>query len=1170
MINIYPANRMEDLLTLFDKVQQTSNLPTLAQEFVLVQNPGMQHWLNMQQANMSGIAMNAAFVLPAQFLWKQLKVLSGQTESDQEPYSREVLAWRIDKLLQCESVLASELCAPATLYWQSKGVEDPLKRFQLAVQLADLFEQYLIYRPNWVNAWASGEPCNDSHLNAIPDAGWQAHIWYLLQKDIPYNPVELITLAVTNVDKNKHLLPKRISIFGINALAPMWIDFLELLSSVIDIHFYHLNPCYEYWADIQTDKNKAKQGYLAQIERWPEDGVNKDAANPLLANLGQQGREFLSLLHQTDNIEIPIFDELFIDSSDDELITKEQSLISSPTVLKQIQKDILTLTDKRENPIKAIDNSITITSAHSALREVQGLHDYLLHLFNQEANNTTNSEDKLTPKDVLVMCPQIEQYAPYIDSVFVRGWEDIGENIPPLPCSIADRVSKDSEPLVAAFNELLLLPDSRFQVSQVLSFLRLLPLQLRFGFSESDIELISDWLHKANVHWGLDKDHKNNILGIDNANEQFTWQQGLNRLILGFAYSDETSLFQDDMVLPWVEGNNGVILGKLMQLCEQLVAMSRKLNEPKTATQWQDELNYYLEKLFVDHDFDNGYNIISEAISELGDFCEKANYTDKIELAVIRDFLNSHFSQPDPGRQFMIGQITFCSMLPMRSIPFKVIAILGLNDGEYPRQRQPLGFDLMAMTPVKPGDRSRKGDDRYLFLEALISARENLYLSYQGNDIKNNNERQPSIVLRELMDYLQGGYLWEFSAKDELRQLPLQVFSLNNFSTANRFQSFDDKWLMLALANQTEDVEQKIPSLPKLEEPITEINLNQLQRFLTNPCKEFAQQRLKLFLDHYDDSLDDVEPFALNFLDKYLFQQDVLLTVQSDAQQNDCQPSEALNTLTTFALRSGNFPDTPLTNDILTTWQQLMVSFNVAIKNKLASVVSTEQVGTLLQQQKNSHKIVVNVDELQVTVKAELQQFEVKQSDNTTDGVDKHIVQWKSRPTTAKAKDFTLLYLQHVFSCAVNQDTKTTTYGFYVNEKKNLFQTVRFSHIDNALAQLEQYCAQYLRGLNTPLLINSDIAHAHYWHKDAFVYNEISQDVFTNLWQGNQYVPGLCCEPYLQYFWSSVPAICDYAQLFENLYVPLYQSVEFFSESLSLRSEIPIEETGNGTVKGNT
>lgn len=1132
---------MEDLLTLFDEVQKVSSLPVLAQEVVLVQNPGMQHWLNMQQAQISGISMNASFVLPAQFLWQQLRILSGDEVPDQSPYSREVLAWRIDALLQSDEVLKNDNCLQANQYWCSNNKVDTLKRFQLAVQTADLFEQYLIYRPKWIDTWAKGESVTSFESNASEQEKWQGFLWYLLNKQSQYNPETLIATAKSNLSSYKHLLPQRISIFGVNALAPMWIDFLNSLATVIEVHFYHLNPCYEYWGDIQTDKAKAKQAYLSQIEKWPEGAIHSDSTNPLLANLGQQGREFLSLLHSGDNIEIPLYDELFGHSN----LSDETALHSKPSVLLQLQKDILTLTDKRETPIKETDRSITITSAHSALREVQGLHDYLLHLFNDDVN--------LTPKDVLVMCPQIEQYAPYIDSVFVRGWDEVGESVPPLPCSIADRISKDSEPLVAAFSELLSLPDSRFGVNQIMSYLRLLPLQMRFGLSEHDIELISDWLDKANVHWALDANHKDKLLESVGATPQYTWQQGLDRLLKGFAFGDSTSLFSDDMVLPWVEGNNAIVLGKLLLLCEQLKLMSISLSNAKTAEQWQQCLEQFIERLFLGEESDNGLLIINQAVSSFALYCKEAAYNDTIELAVVREYLNHHFSQPDPGRQFMIGQITFCSMLPMRSIPFKVLAVLGLNDGEFPRQRQPLGFDLMSMTKVLPGDRSRRGDDRYLFLEALISARDNLYLSYQGKDIKNNNDRQPSIVLRELMDYLSVGYGWTFKADDEtiqneLRQLPLQVFSLDNFSINNTYKSFDKKWLDLAnVSENLTNIKNADHVLAEPEDQTFEINLTQINKFLSNPAQLFAEQRLKLFFNRNEQGLDDSEPFIFNHLDKYLFQQDVLVEKINE------QGSDNQSTLYQQALLSGNFPDNPLFEEDLSDWQLTMHKFAKAVSTKIEqSLHSQGCLEELLSHLNQSIQVTPSLNSNEE--KGVDQPWQVNGDITIYETTDK-LIHFSYRPARVKPKDLSQLYLNHLMICVLSPTDKAVlTQGYFLNEKDNKLQLVSFNYIEDAFTHLALILHYYQLALTKPILLNSVIADKLYWKSGKaggkFIETDFNQSDLSKLWYDGYNTSGLESDPYLQYFWSECPNLHDFSQGLADVYRNLYLNLSITEQDM--------------------
>ncbi|MBL4908644.1 MAG: exodeoxyribonuclease V subunit gamma [Alteromonadaceae bacterium] len=1166
---------MENLLVLFDKIQQISPLPVLSQEVIIVHNAGMQHWLNLSLAKQRGISMNYHYALPSQYLWQLLRsIASGNNVPQQTPYSREVLTWRIDALLASETVKKDEVFSAVNQYWQDENTNEItakksanfseqalLKRFQLAQQLADLFEQYLIFRPQWLDQWQShnSNPNSNKKNNqkvkqqyssnsdfASLDkstqslVAWQAKLWQLLTAQVPYNPTTLIHAAIENIAKYKTLLPPRISFFGLNSMAPLWLEFISALSEYTEVHFFHLNPCYDYWGDLLTEKQALKT-----IDSWINDGGNDESnnnlaqlvGNPLLANFGQQGREFLALLQQYSTINIDAFEEAGIDI--DPSVENQKN-----TCLQGIQNDILTLQDARQQPTLQIDDSITITSCHSALREVQALHDYLLHQF--------NNDKTLTPKDILVMCPQVENYAPYIDAVFSRGWQDVGEKVPPLPCSIADRVSKDSEPLVAAFIELLQLPDSRFQVSKLIALLRLPAMQLKFSLTLEEIDKISTWLEQASIHWGLDQQHKQVILGIEEANNKFTWQQGLSRLLLGFAYGDEDSIYQQQLLLADVEGNDALLLGQIMQILAQLQQFSQQMAQAKIASSWFEFLTNLLEELFV-NDGEAAFDIINNALTALFEYCQEANYSDELSLVVVREFLQNHFSQPDPGKQFLVGQVTFCSMLPMRSIPFKVIAILGLNDGEFPRQRQPLGFDLMAMTPAKIGDRSRRGDDRYLFLEAIICARKSLYLSYQGRNIRNNNELQPSLVVKELMEYLDLGYGWSLlTERDEqhneqgrIIQLPMQPFSLRNFIQQSPFNcsSFDAHWLALAMDTKTKKIKntaQQRLVIPKNQAEIIELSLAQLVSFFDNPSKYFAKQQLNLHFEHYQAELDDTEPFSSDALSTYQFKQALLFAHLSD---DDRQLEQVL----TQAELSGKFPDLPTTTQEFKKWQQDSQQLVAPIKLAFA------------QQQNEPETLNLS---LPLTISGKIVQLSAKL---TIAG--KQCLYFKS--SSAKPKDLLTLYLSRLFCLVLQQQAEqksekphteseqavnqlTNSIGWYFDTKKQQVIEHSYQNITEPLAQLTQFIEYFLNGQQQALLVNINIAERY------FKARSFDQADFEKYWyEGNTFMP-LAKDPYMQFFWLTPPTLAELKDDFTRLYQRLF--TELNSEKITTKTNESAQE----------
>jgi len=1209
---------MEDLLVLLDKIQTISPLPVFSQELIIVQNQGLQHWLNLSLAEQRGISLNVRYALPAQFLWKLIRDMASDDDvPEQSPYSREVLTWRIYALLASETVINDDVFAQTTAYWQGKKEKDKsqmlavddienasLKRYQLACQLADLYEQYLIFRPEWIDAWHKKETENNSvkpniyqsantvdnshnKSNDIVDDAidaevnatvqWQAKLWQLLTQEQAYNPKTLLQEAIKNIVSKKALLPKRISFFGLNAMAPMWLEFIHALSEHIDVHFFHLNPCFAYWGDIQTEKQAIKA-----IAKWTDgfDELSHYVGNPLLANFGQQGREFMALLHSYSTINIDVFDK-------SEQTDCDKRNTGKLSVLAKVQQDILSLTDARVDKIDQQDDSITITSCHSALREVQGLHDWLLHQFNQDSS--------LTPKDIIVMCPQVENYAPYVNAVFTRGWQDIDDEIPPLPCSIADRVSKDSEPVVAAFVELLNLPDSRFQVSQLVSFLRLPALQLKFNLTLEEIDKIIVWLDLSAIHWGLNRDHKQGVLAANLAesssvqhvelNNNFTWQQGLSRLLQGFAYGDQEVIHHEQLILPNVEGNDAILLEKLMLIIDQLQVISQQLSHPRTATQWHNFLFNLLDELF-DTDSESGFGIINHAIESLVEYCGHANFNEKVTLAVIRDFLDSHFSQPDPGRQFMVGQVTFCSMLPMRSIPFKIIAVLGLNDGEFPRQRQPLGFDLMSVTPAKLGDRSRRGDDRYLFLEAIISARSALYLSYQGRNISTNKTKEASLVLKELMEYLALGYGWCFDEdlinespsesgeenikkervnqnepkqrtakrKNQLRQLPMQPYSRKNYF--GRYPSFDAKWLALGRQNEAKYTDKAMgvgyssettliiapveQTFDKNESNVVNLTINasQLVRFFQHPARAFAQQQLNLYFDQNNIELEDSEPFSHDYLQSYLLRQELLDVYLQDVPGQNLE--QAVESKLEKALLSGNFPDLPTTKHVLQGWQEDSKNFSQQI----------------IEQDLNQAKIIEHLltieiqglDGIQYNIDLQVD-FAIKNN---------QIVFYRS--SGAKAKDYFTLYLHQLMlqvsqenlnkASEMNKDLAevTATTGMYFETKSQKITQFQFSALIDAKSHLIHLLQTYLLGQQQALLLNGDIGQLIFNKKTrsakkAKPERQFQQDDFENLWYDNKGFGVLGEDDYLQYFWPKCPQYNEHQLGLEQIYQPMYQSL---------------------------
>ncbi|WP_049786983.1 exodeoxyribonuclease V subunit gamma [Brumicola nitratireducens] len=932
-----------------------SQQPILQSKTVLVESTGMQHWLNLQLAEHAGIAMNIEYPMPTRFVWQLCRDILGHDKVPmQSTYKREVMLWRIERLLSSDAFTQQNFEAALIDYWQEESsTAAEYKRVNISRLIADTLEQYLMFRPEWLLAWEKGESViadpEQNHV-ALKHEVWQRWIWLELAKEEPNHPVRLQLLALEKLDKKSHVLPSEVYFFAINTMAPQTLAFFNQIAKYTQIHFFHLNPCIDYWGDAVSDRTLAKQLQQGKIDAW----VEQQAINPLLRNLGQQGKDLFNLLSQSSHYEISAFD------------TDYQQESAAPKLLQRIQQEILQgeagQSEARQVESNAdaevidevtlcrpeLDDSIIVRSCHSALREVQVLHDYLLQQF--------SADETLSPRDVLVMCPAIENYSPYIEAVFGKSIAELNNTEKQrIPCTIADRNPLDADPLVAAFMQLMSLPDSRFSVTEFLSFVHLPAVMQKYSIKTSELDLFAYWVKQSNIHWGLDAEHKSVILGVDKANDVFTWHWGMSRLLEGFSHADNDLLIDDRLLaLNEIEGQLAVTFGKLLHLLEKLASYGDSLKRLRTMEEWKAFLFDMKDSLF---DASTVEQYASQTITKtLGQFFEhyQMSLFDKLAPNVaadasndaevqrqwsyqtLRQALQNAFTSPDSQNQFMTGQVTFCSMMPMRSIPFKVIAVLGLNDGEFPRQSTFVDMDLVNHLGRHIGDRSRRGDDRYLFLEALLSARKALYLSYQGRGIRDNKSREASLVLSEFLAYLKKHHQF-----DNLVQQPLHPFSIAGFSPEQNNspdvpkqvqQNFDKGWyrLMTSLHSSKDDSlftsqesqnnQEKTVASQSQESRLSEkVALPDLVKFFKKPVEFFANHSQGLWLDDIQTGLSDTEPFIENGLDVYLMKSD-FIDCMLECQKfgfSEEQKQEAMNSMKTRLMLSGKFPDYPNSEELI-------------------------------------------------------------------------------------------------------------------------------------------------------------------------------------------------------------------------------------------------------------
>lgn len=874
MFTVHSSNRTERLLDQVLQLLETQPLrQPLRAEQILIQSPGMATWLKLRIAERLDVAANIEFPLPAAFFWNLFSAVMLELP-EQSPFDREVLTWRLMGLLP--ERLEDPLFKPLKNYLQHDS--DSLLYYQVSRKIADLLDSYLIYRPDWILAWQAGEPVEELAENA--HATWQASLWQALcadDQDPPRHRISVQQRFVAMLEAGEvppEILPERIIIFGISALPPQHLDLMMTLASHTDVHLMMLNPCKYYWGDVPGSWvqhkliDRLKPGAAVPIEAGAVDYYLEGC--PLLASWGKVGRDYQSQIYAYNEVQ-----------------ENPQDLFMSPRskgLLGRVQRDILylrqsggeavtlerLLSSRHKQVLEPDDQSLRIARAHSPMREVEALYDYLLGLFN-------NRRLGLRPRDVVVMMPDINRFAPFIQAVFGTAPKERY-----IPFSIADQSRQAENPIVTALRSLLSLPLSRLGRSEILDILEVPAIMHRFQITEDDLPLIRRWLEEAGVRWGLDGEHRAQavaempLLGDFN-----TWSRGLERLLLGYAVGEVETLLGDALPYGAVEGSKAPLVGAL---CEFLALLRETLAQSRQARSLGEWISF--GQSLLQHCFhfegveENTLQFqLVQALEAVQQQAELARFHEPVTLTVFRSAWLGELELQDSSARFLSGKVNFCTLMPMRSIPFRVVCLLGMNDGEYPRIVPRLSFDLMAAAPRR-GDRTPREDDRYLFLEALVSARDFAYLSYEGRDARENSERMPSVLVSELLEYVEQGFCLagdeDLTAEQSARRMRdwlviehrLQPFHASYYRSDSAQATFVEDWLPLVRSRPEKNVSPLAP-LPLPDDQAAELELETLLQFFDNPCKAFLQERLEIRFLRPQEQLPDVEPFELDGLQRY-------------------------------------------------------------------------------------------------------------------------------------------------------------------------------------------------------------------------------------------------------------------------------------------------------------
>lgn len=915
------SNRAEQLRDVLVAWLQHAPLSPLEQEIVLVHSNGIAQWLRLalaQRGTGCGIAAGLDFLLPSRFLWRAYRAVLGPDQvPERSPLDKPALVWRLMRLLP--QLAGQPVYAPLARFLADDP--DMRKRFQLSERLADLFDQYQVYRADWLDAWGRGrDEVTDGrgHTEPLPASqAWQAALWRALAADVgegaglpgraAVHEAFMARAADGALAARPAGVPRRILVFGISSMPGQALEALAALARWSQILMCVHNPCAHFWADIVPDRDLLRARYRRQRRRpgMPEmldEAAIHQHAHPLLAAWGKQGRDFIGMLDDIDDPQVrdgyrPAFAALHRRIDAFELL--EGEALAQSSLLQQLQDDIsdlrpLSETRARWPAVKPEhDESVRFHVAHSPQREIEVLHDQLLDAFDRDPT--------LRPRDVIVMVPDIEVYAPHVQAVF--GLYDAADGRS-IPYALADRGQRQADPLVVALEQLLMLPSLRVGMSHVLEWLDVPALRARFGILEQDLPILHAWIADSNIRWGLNAAHRNDwgFPGADaDAAAPHTWRFGLRRLLLGYAAGPDAPAWRG--IEPHGEpgGLDAALLGPLEALVDTLERHWRVLATPGTPAQWLQRFQALEADLFLAESEQDDYTLtrFRESAQDWFEACEDAGLDEPMPVDIPAEHCLAQFDQAALSQRFFAGAVTFATLMPMRAIPFRRVCLLGMQDGAYPRIRVPADFDLMAGR-YRPGDRSRREDDRYLFLEALLSARDQLYLSWVGRSIQDNTSLPPSVLVAQLRDHLDAGWRLAGNPDASVSEAltcwhPLQPFSRRYFPLqpqqgAAALFTYAREWREPEPTDLRDHTLGQALGFPTREAPLA---LDDLRRFLRHPIKRFFQDRLGVFFEYALRSTEDREPYEIDGLTAWGLR-DALLGTAARAIRHEQDPGPAV------------------------------------------------------------------------------------------------------------------------------------------------------------------------------------------------------------------------------------------------------------------------------------
>ncbi|CAM3314878.1 exodeoxyribonuclease V subunit gamma [Mycobacterium intermedium] len=813
-----------------------------AEELVLVPARGVERWLSQRLSHIlgavhgDGVCAGVSFRNPASLIAE----ITGTADDD--PWSPESMTWPLLEVI--DASLDEPWCQTLAKHLGhfDTGAEAELRkgrRYAVARRLAGLFASYARQRPELLAGWledGSGDPPGD--LDA--DLAWQPELWRSLVARVSADPPHVRhAKTLARLREAPTDLPVRLSLFGHTRLPRTDIELLDALSTHHDLHLWLPHPSDDLWRALQSDDD------LKGAVPRRADTSGRAARHPLLETLGRDLRELQRSLPAT-----PATDE-FIGGT-----TK------SDTLLGWLQADIAANNINAEGrSLGEDDRSVQVHACHGPARQIDVLREVLLGLLQDDPT--------LEPRDIVVMCPDIETYAPLIVAGFGLG-EVAGDTHPAhrLRVKLADRALIQTNPLLGVAAELLTIAGSRATASQVLNLAHAAPVRARFGFTDDDLDAITDWVRQANIRWGFDPAHRQPY-GLDHFVHN-TWRFGLDRILTGVAMSDDSQAWLDTALpLDDVGSNQVELAGRLAEYVERLHKTCESLSGTKPLTDWLETLTTGVRLLTRSDEAWQEAQLqreFADVVRQAG-----ARAATQLRLADVSALLGNYLAGRPTRANFRTGTLTVCTMVPMRSVPHRVVCLVGLDDGSFPRHTVADGDDALAREPMT-GERDIRAEDRQLLLDAICAATETLVITYTGADEHSGHPRPPSVPLAELLDALDRTTSAPVRERIVVRH-PLQPFDRKNVAPGALIPgkpfTFDPTALAAAQAlTGTRCTPKSFISEPLPATPAGDVTLADLTDFFKDPVKGFFRA-LDYTLPWDVDAVADAMPVEIEPLEAW-------------------------------------------------------------------------------------------------------------------------------------------------------------------------------------------------------------------------------------------------------------------------------------------------------------